>query len=210
MTVPTARPSRREAKKDECRRQIARAAVHLFETKGFAAATMDEVAERADVSRPTVFNYFAHKEEIPAYFMGWMLEERVASQLGTSTGSDPVPAIGAMLGSIGSIFGDFPETARTFHMLRMQEARKDCRPPMPPPDHPMQRILGHLIACIEQAQAAGTFRGDFGAREILPHLGIGLFASTFGPWLMGEFGDVPYGEVVERHFDLYVAGLRST
>ena len=62
---PTARvPARRERKKAETRREIAGAARRLFAERGFDAVTVAEVAEAADVSAKTVFNYFPIKEQL--------------------------------------------------------------------------------------------------------------------------------------------------
>jgi len=52
---------RRERKKHEARRKIFQAAFDLFREKGFDATTVDEIAERADVAKGTVFNYFPRK-----------------------------------------------------------------------------------------------------------------------------------------------------
>ncbi len=52
---------RRERKKREARRRIFQAAFDLFREKGFDATTVDEIAERADVAKGTVFNYFPRK-----------------------------------------------------------------------------------------------------------------------------------------------------
>jgi len=58
--------SRRERKKDETRERIAQAALSLFVEKGFAATTVDEIAQRADVAKGTFFNYFPRKEAVLA------------------------------------------------------------------------------------------------------------------------------------------------
>jgi AcrR family transcriptional regulator len=205
-----ARPSRREVKKDGSRRAIAQAAVRLFEQKGFAATTMDEIAAAADVSRPTVFNYFAHKDEIPLFFVGWMLEDRILMRIGGHEPDDPVAGLCDLLAGFADVWGEFPETARTFHFLRMQELGKhlpSCRPWEP--QGPMVEVLTYTVRQVERAQALGTIRNDFPARTLLGHFLIGLFASTFAPWCKGEFGDRPYGEVVRSHFRLVVEGLRA-
>jgi AcrR family transcriptional regulator len=66
LTAPGPPPSgkplgRRERKKIETHRRIYRAAMDLFTEKGFHATTVDEIAERADVAKGTVFNYFPLK-----------------------------------------------------------------------------------------------------------------------------------------------------
>lgn len=56
--------SLRERKKAETRTAIADAAAALFAARGFHEVTVGEVAEAAGVSKQTVFNHFANKEEL--------------------------------------------------------------------------------------------------------------------------------------------------
>lgn len=55
---------RRESKKRETRQRISDIATELFFAHGFEAVTIDEIAIAAKVSKMTVFNYFARKEEL--------------------------------------------------------------------------------------------------------------------------------------------------
>ena len=54
----------RESKKRETRQRISDVATELFFARGFDAVTIDEIALAAKVSKMTVFNYFARKEEL--------------------------------------------------------------------------------------------------------------------------------------------------
>ncbi|GLW99664.1 helix-turn-helix domain-containing protein [Microtetraspora sp. NBRC 16547] len=54
----------RERKKLQTRHAIFRAAVELFHERGFDDVSVAEIAEKADVSKMTVFNYFRTKEDI--------------------------------------------------------------------------------------------------------------------------------------------------
>ncbi|WP_406053501.1 TetR/AcrR family transcriptional regulator [Kribbella sp. NBC_00889] len=57
-------PGRRERKKAELRTRISDVATALFLERGFDAVSVSEIAEAADVARPTVFAHFARKEDL--------------------------------------------------------------------------------------------------------------------------------------------------
>ncbi|WP_095189825.1 TetR/AcrR family transcriptional regulator [Pseudomonas sp. Irchel 3E19] len=54
----------RERQKEQRRQVIAEAALALFKTQGFGATTLEQIANEAGVSAPTVTNYFGGKQEI--------------------------------------------------------------------------------------------------------------------------------------------------
>jgi AcrR family transcriptional regulator len=54
----------RERKKAATRQTISDIATRLFLKRGFENVTVDEIAEQANVSRLTVFNYFPRKEDL--------------------------------------------------------------------------------------------------------------------------------------------------
>lgn len=55
-------PGLRERKKLATRRAIRRAALALFEAQGYAATTVEQIAQAADVAPVTVYRYFGTKE----------------------------------------------------------------------------------------------------------------------------------------------------
>ena len=54
----------RERKKQQTALRIYRVAMELFAEKGFDAVSVQEIADAAEVSKMTVFNYFGSKEEL--------------------------------------------------------------------------------------------------------------------------------------------------
>lgn len=57
----------RERKKAKTKAAIQRHAVRLFTAQGFAATTVEQIAEAAEVSPSTVFRYFPTKEDLVVF-----------------------------------------------------------------------------------------------------------------------------------------------
>ncbi|GAA2210213.1 TetR family transcriptional regulator [Nonomuraea monospora] len=58
------RPGLRERKKAKTRALIQKEALRLFREQGYAATTVEQIAEAAEVAPSTVFRYFATKEDL--------------------------------------------------------------------------------------------------------------------------------------------------
>jgi AcrR family transcriptional regulator len=90
----------RERKRLERSDHIVDAATELFRSKGYESTTMEEIAERADVSPPTLYRYFPTKVALLIAFL-WKARERRADMLDDyfekSAALDPVAAISGLL-----------------------------------------------------------------------------------------------------------------
>ncbi|WP_037068818.1 TetR/AcrR family transcriptional regulator [Pseudonocardia acaciae] len=87
----------RERKKAQTRRRISDVATGLFLARGFDRVSVAEVAEAADVSKMTVFNYFPRKEDLMFDRFPEMVELVTAAVRGRQEGEPPVSAIHRML-----------------------------------------------------------------------------------------------------------------
>src|SRR5688572_8127443 len=56
--------SLRERKREQTKVALQAAAIRLFNEKGYAATSVDDIAEAANVSRRTFFRYFGSKEGV--------------------------------------------------------------------------------------------------------------------------------------------------
>lgn len=63
-TTGGATEGRRETKRRQTRERIEEAAMSLFLERGFDNTTIEEIAERAEVSKRSFFDYFPTKEEV--------------------------------------------------------------------------------------------------------------------------------------------------
>ena len=85
--IPEGRVARRQARN---RRALIDAARRIMSQKGIDAATMAEIAERADVGAGTVYNYFKSKEDLAiAVLEDLMLELGQKIEKVTNTFDDP-------------------------------------------------------------------------------------------------------------------------
>jgi TetR/AcrR family transcriptional regulator len=75
-------PAKRERRKEARPGELLAAALELFVEKGFAATRVDEVAQRAGVSKGTLFLYFATKEEL----FKAVVRENLSGRFGEWTG----------------------------------------------------------------------------------------------------------------------------
>lgn len=141
--------TRSDRRKRRNREALLEAGYHVMARKGIDAATMSEIAERADVGAGTVYNYFASKD---ALAMGVM--ERVMDRLSqrietvTNTFTDPgrVYAFG-----IRNVMKAATTDHRWRWLLRRSEVIADA----------MYRVMGpYAIRDIRNAVAAGRYRTE--------------------------------------------------
>jgi TetR/AcrR family transcriptional regulator len=84
--------ARREREKEERRQSILQAARDVFFENGFHRATVDSVAERAEVSKGTVYLYFESKETILAHLLLEGLDELVGELEQAYAAEEHLPA----------------------------------------------------------------------------------------------------------------------
>jgi len=91
--MPEPAPDRRSRKRLATRQKISDVATALFIKRGFDQVTVDDIAEAADVSRMTVFNHFARKEDM-FFDLDYEAREDLRSALqGRKKGTSPVEAV---------------------------------------------------------------------------------------------------------------------
>ena len=175
VSTPSASaPSKRERRKESRPGELLAAALDLFVEKGFAATRVEEVAQRAGVSKGTLFLYFASKEElfkavvrenISGHYPGWHealqnFEDSTAEMLHLcaqgwwdNIGCSKACGIGKLMLAEG---GNFPDLQRFYESEVIEPGN----------------LL--LLRIFERGVARGEFRADLN----LHHL-VHLFVSAF-------------------------------
>ena len=100
-----------ERKRTAMRQRIAAAAAQLVTSRGLAGATVDRIAETADIGRATFFRYFNSKEDAVAEGMNahWL------NRITTALAAQP-----AHLTAAEAVIGAFQELARGFAEIEDQ------------------------------------------------------------------------------------------
>jgi AcrR family transcriptional regulator len=153
-TLPE-RESRQIRRVRETRRRILKAALDMFAERGVDAVTVDEIAERADCARGTVFNHFSTKEAL-CEGLGEIQTEMLLTAVkeGKIQGKTVSEKIEQALRLLAELPGRDPDSCRDMLVRVLRAARVGEMP-----EHRRQ-IFEQLVTWAEEGQSTGEFRAD--------------------------------------------------
>ena len=207
-TYPVADPpvSLRERKKLATRRQLRRAALELVGERGLANVTVEDIAEAADVSPRTFFNYFPSKEAV--LFGGEpdraaALRDRVARLAPGAPAVEVLRTVMAQDAEAGAaelrlLGGDPADWLR-----RMKVARTDPHVRAAQAAHmaTIERAIGEGLAT-----RLGTDLDTDPYPWVLAAAAVGVVRACMAFWA-GSGGAVQPGRLVEQAFQALAEGL---
>jgi len=173
------KPGRRERRSQELRDRIYQAAQALFLEYGFAATTVSQISEAADVAQATFFNHFQSKaailnamtQEVFDHLESLMAE--VLSKPGTP--SDRIQCFARRVAEeVLAVRGLAKDVLLELHQIGIQSG--DVAPHLAGMREPFERLL-------REGQQDGTVRDDFAA-EFLAEFVIGSINTTITNWLV--------------------------
>ena len=121
---------RKQREREERRKQIVDAAEKIFSTKGFGGATIENIADEAELSPATLYLYFKNKDELYASLNLRMLEVLVEKVEGVChrDSLDPEKKIRALEMALYEVYENDP--VNVINVLRFQssEALRNLSP----------------------------------------------------------------------------------
>lgn len=178
-------PGRRERNKAQTRERLLDAARDLLARRG-AAGTIEEIAERADVSRATFFNYFPTKDDLlTALYRRHMddftdiVDALLAKDLGTAD-------------RIAALFTDFIEESAS-HPGYMRVITGEIERISASPEVLAERsrlFTAQILRVIAAGCSRGEVRDDYPAR-FLAQMIAALYLSTIRYWHQDPEYDFP-------------------
>ena len=196
--------SRRERARQAKRTRIAHAAAELFHERGFDATTAEQIAERADVAKGTLFLYAKTKARLLLLVYEAEIGETVADALRTIQPDAPI--VGTLVALFGRFFQLYErdvDLARRFVQELVLTA----------PDADGQVIsttasfLGQLAALIRGWQAADRVAADVDAL-LAAQTTFALYYAALLGWLSGQIPSAQArDDLLARSFALHWHGL---
>ncbi len=193
---------RRERKKLETRERIFESGVALFAAHGYDSTTMEQIGERADVSRATVFNYFARKEDIVfEWFRRLRAEFETALTDDHQNTLDSTSRLRRAFRVLADLYEIDPPTGRA-----MVRAWQRAGGPLLADASDAPRLVADTIRA---GQRAGDIPGDVDPDRAA----LILFDSYLGVlyrWVLDETDQLALGEQLTATLDLLVPAITRT
>lgn len=121
--TPSARSRvRRQRQADGKRRRIIGAGLEMFSRYGLHGASLDQIADRADVSKTNLLYYFGSKEELYLSVLRELLGDWLEPLRSLGLEQAPGEAIGEYVGRKLAMSRDQPEASRLFCLEMIQGA----------------------------------------------------------------------------------------
>ncbi len=183
----------RERKKVRTHEAIQEAALRLFHKQGYAATTVEQIAEAAEVSPSTFFRYFPSKEDV-------VIHDALDPLLLAAFGEQPaeLSPIQALRASMAAVFG-----ALSPDELALERERQELVLAVP---ELRERMLDDLAATIRVYAEALAARVGRSADELRVRAFAGaVFGAGIAVWLTSSEGG-PMPDYMEQ-FDAAMAWL---
>jgi AcrR family transcriptional regulator len=151
MAVPL-----RQRRRELLRSEILEATHLLMAERGYAAMSMDELASRVGVSKPTLYNQFPTKEDLVAAMVAQLLERVFADVAAAEPGAS---SLGRLLGLLHTIVRHQVERRTTAMQLWMPEII-DIVERNPTTRQHVIEIDRVVVGLVHEAVAAGEIDPD--------------------------------------------------
>lgn len=192
--------SRRERKKLESRARILKAARRLFQEKDYDSTSIEEIAEMADVSKSTFFNYFPTKESLlDGIAADEIAEIQFLIEADLFGVTSPVEKIRIVMKHFATDSSTYLKVTRK--VIWATVFRSDG---FPMPVMEMEKILVELI---NEAQEKGEIRKDLKSLEIASAI-MGMYFAAFFHWIREEQDSLETPEfVLDYILDMLFTGI---
>ena len=197
---------RRVRQREQTRNRILEAALELFYSRGYAATTMDDIADRADIARRTLFNHFPAKQAILAAWRAGR-HDRLAAILASTTGEGSAPQVPAadLLRRQFALLAQLSESDVPLTIVLVQGRMTEITDASE-----LFPSFEPLRAAVQLGQDRAEFSTSVPARTVAEVLSS-CFADTISRWVLPQIGRQPapfeLGPALSAKLELILNGL---
>lgn len=194
--------SRREANKERCRKEILKASRRLFQEKGYENTMIEEVAEKANISKATLYNYFPSKDSL---LMGTIEEVTNIFQEHVKTSlQDAENSLDKIRRAMAYLIADSIPFLSVSRRILWLDANEESI--MYAKSSGVKRIFESMI---EEAKEEGLLKKEI-ATKTIGNLLMGIYLSSQFQWSnMESMTQQECENKVYEIFDLTMAGCRT-
>lgn len=208
--MPRLKTKDKEALSEGRRRQILQAAIRVFARRGYATATIEDVARAAGVAEGTIYNYFRSKEDllihIPGHLAGPVFDHMASRLPEVSTAADAERVLTAMGQAMVVRITANKRFVKVFlsalpHLS--QKAREEYMRLMP------LAAAGMLEAHLRQGMARGLYRRDLEPAIVARTLpgAIQMFALSQEVLLGRRMVPYSYDAIIRETIRVFLRGI---
>lgn len=202
----------RQRRKQARPQELLDAALALFVEKGFAATRIEEVAQRASVSKGTLYLYFPSKEELFKAVVRQKLSSLIAEgvQIADAHAGSSADLLAMLLQTWWERMGNTP--AAGIHKIMLSEVRNFPELAQFYTDEvivPADQLFCH---CVQRGIDSGEFRAlplhEVALALMAPMIFMAIHRHSFGACPVAGGVDVDPAAVLRTHLDMVVRGLQ--
>ncbi len=201
----------RQRRKEARPQELLQAALALFVEKGFAATRAEEVAQRAGVSKGTLYLYYPSKEELFKAVVRQNLSSLIKEgiELAEAHEGDSSALLGLLLQTWWQRIGNTP--AAGIHKIVLSEVRNFPELAQFYTDEVIVPADALFCRCVQRGIDSGEFR-SLPAHEVAmalmaPVIFMALHRHSFGACPVHNGVDVDPVLVLQTHLELVLRGL---
>jgi AcrR family transcriptional regulator len=180
------------------RLQLLRAAQDVFVAQGFHAAAMDDIADRAGVSKPVLYQHFPGKRELYLALLEQQVDELTDRVREAMAGTEDNRA--RVDGAVGAYFDFIDAEGEAFRLVFESDLRNDAD---------VRRLADQgARQCIEAiAEVIAVETGADPERALLLSAGMTGLAETSARWWLARKGTLSRDEAVALMSSLAWRGM---
>jgi AcrR family transcriptional regulator len=193
----------RERNRQRVIQRIVNAAMELFHTVGYEQTTMDAIAERAEVSRGTLFNYFPTKTALLVLFASELFKRQVKPKVRSFLDTQP-----STLAALRFLFLETGEQVLTLPDIEL--ALRQEFSPSPPVVKAALHNIGYietLLNIMQYGLQRGEVRTDIAPEYLARYIGV-LYVSLIHR-MTNQFSSAQYTSEVETLLTFLRTALHS-